>query len=98
MKWFVPVLLVALSLLIYVCCSASDVVVTDRAGVPVAGAMVESVTLSASYRPTVTDKKGGADLPWAVQEVKWLNVSAPGFETAHVDYTGGRPQRVILDR
>ncbi|WP_265594162.1 carboxypeptidase-like regulatory domain-containing protein [Haloferula sp. BvORR071] len=99
MKWMFPVSLMILCGLIAGCGSTPpDVLVVDRSGSPIAGAKVEPVAPSINYNANTTDKKGELNLPARVQEVKWLDVSAPGFKKAHVDYTGAKPQRVVLDR
>ena len=98
MKWLMPIPLMALCVLVTGCGSTPDVVVTDRAGAPVAGASVEAVAHSINYTPITADEDGQVELPQRFLEVKWLNVSAPGFKKAHVDFTGGKPQTVVLDR
>lgn len=95
MKWLMPI---PLMVLLAGCGSSPDVVVVDRSGAPVAGAAVEAVSHTINYTPSNTDEDGEASLPQRAMEVKWLNVTAPGFKKAHVDYTGGKPQTVVLDR
>ncbi|WP_367872292.1 hypothetical protein [Luteolibacter sp. Populi] len=82
------------------CNSGPDVVVTDRAGLPVAGAVIVPSSPSFNYPAVTTDGKGEANIPKkAVQEVKWLDVTVPGSEAkARVDYTNSKPVRVTLAR
>ena len=99
MKWMLPLSLMALCGLVAGCGSTPpDVLVVDRSGAPIAGATVEPIAPSINYNGNPTDENGELNLPARVQEVKWLNVSAPGFKKAHVDYTGAKPQRVVLER
>ena len=97
-SWF-PFLPLVVGLVLTSCGRQPDVIVTDRAGLPIAGAKVEPVSASINYEPVLTDDKGHASIPSTVQKVETLNVTAPGSgEKVRVPYKGGKPLRVVLPR
>jgi hypothetical protein len=98
MKRIVPLALLGSCLLLAGCGSRTDVVVTDHAGSPVAGAKVQPLAFSISDRAKITNKKGRVSVPWTTEKVKWLNVSARGFKRSAVIFTGGKEQTVVLQR
>ncbi len=78
------------------CVDRRVVQVVDAAGKPVAGAMVEAVSLSMNTGPNTTDATGEAELPSNVQGARWIAVSKAGFERACVDVPKQWPLRVTL--
>jgi hypothetical protein len=78
------------------CSRTPDVVVSDPAGVVIVGAKVEPLSPSLNHPAVTTNGKGEANIPRGIQDVKWLNVSAPGFTAVHVEYGNLKPQRVVL--
>jgi hypothetical protein len=97
-SWF-PFSALLVGLILTSCSRQPDVIVTDHAGLPVAGAKVEAVTASINYAPILTDDKGQATLPSTVQKVETLNVTAPGSGAkVQVPYKGAKPLRVTLAR
>jgi hypothetical protein len=68
-----------LPIVLFLCgCMTPDIVVVDDEGVPVAGASITYHSLSISG-PTTTDRRGGASIPWALQEIKWISVAKQGY-------------------
>ena len=98
MKGIVPLALTGICLLLAGCGSRTDIVVTDHDGSPVAGAKVQPLAFSISYRPKITNRKGRVAVPWTTEKVKWLNVSAQGFKRSAVVFTGEKEQTVVLAR
>ncbi|MCW1883704.1 carboxypeptidase-like regulatory domain-containing protein [Luteolibacter flavescens] len=88
---------IIIGLLAVSCQSKPDVIVTDAAGVPIAGAAVEPVTASMNLPAVVTDAKGEVHIGGAAQPVQSINVSKTGFTGVNnIDYTTAKPIRVIL--
>ena len=73
-----------------------SVIVTDVAGQPIAGATVAAVALSTTTGPNLTDTNGKTQLPGNIQGVKWVRVSATGFETVQVEVPQNWPLRIQL--
>jgi len=78
------------------CAELRTVRVVDPSGQPIAGAKVVAVSLSINSSPHVTDKNGETSLPDNIQEVKWMQVSMPGFQTLHTEKPSSWPSSVTL--
>ncbi len=99
MKRIVSLALVGLCLLVCSCGPTTQVVVTDRAGAPVAGAKVRALSFALNKdRPKITDGKGRVSVPWTTEKVRWLNVSAQGFKRSVAIFKGEKEQTVVLNR
>lgn len=99
MKGIMPAALMGICILASSCGPTAEVVVTDRAGLPVAGARVRPLSFALNKdRPKITDGKGRVSVPWTVEKVRWLNVSAQGFKRSVVIYKGEKEQTVVLNR
>jgi hypothetical protein len=75
------------------------VMVTDPAGAPVPGAEVRGISDSLTTGPALTDAGGFAPAPaTGPQTLRWIAVSAPGFEAVQVNAPATWPLRVVLRR
>lgn len=66
-------------LLLCGCMGRPDIIVTDPAGRPIAGAVVTGISLSLDGQTASTDAKGHAAVPWALQETQWISVHKDGY-------------------
>ena len=74
-----------------------EVIVTDPAGAPIAGASVHPVSPSFTGPPKLTDASGIAVVPLkAIQDVQWVSVKAPGFDSKEVPLLHDTSLRITL--
>ena len=86
-----------LAITLLVGCTGPDVIVTDQDGKPVEGAKITGASLSISGQFTKTNSKGGAQIPKAVQQTKWITVSKAGYEDVQfIDVSQPKPICVKL--
>ena len=94
MRWLLLIVVLPLA----GCVAKQVVVVTDATGAPVQGANVEAVSPSMNVGPAVTNAKGVAALPINPQGTKWVQVSKPGYTTAHEELPSKWPMNVTLEK
>jgi len=72
--------------------------VVDPQGKPIAGAMVEPISLSINFAKLSTDKNGSVTLPnFTAQEIKWVSVTKPGYQsTGHQQLPQRWPWKITL--
>lgn len=92
------VMLLVLAAALLLCgCSKPDLIIMDKNGKPVAGAMVVGTSFSIGGQTTYSDSKGHAKIPWAVQETKWISVSKEGFSSVqNIDVAQKKPIVITL--
>jgi hypothetical protein len=75
-----------------------EVIVIDRAGIPVKGAEVRPVSPSITGSPVMTGATGKASVPMNAggQEAKWIAVKKAGFDPVQVDVPSHWPLRITL--
>lgn len=77
---------------------SKPLVVVDASGNPIAQATIRGTALSMGGPTFFSDKNGEANLPFAIQPIRWVTVSKQGFRTsAMIDVEQPRPIRIILE-
>jgi len=73
-------------------CSSPDVIVLDGNGKPIPDAKIVGASLSIGGQTAFANKKGEANIPWAVQETKWISIYKDGYRPVeHVDVAQKKP-------
>jgi hypothetical protein len=80
-------------------CRAPDVIVTDDSGAAIEKAKITGISLSIGGQSTETDSRGQAQIPFAVQDTKWIVVSKSGYyDSEQMDVSAVKPIRVTLKK
>jgi len=80
-------------------CSGPDVIVVDTHGKPVPDAKIVGASLSIGGQTTFANNKGEAQIPWAIQETKWISIQKEGYQPVeHVDAAQKKPIVVKLTK
>lgn len=61
-------------------CMTQRVLVVDAANRPIAGAVVEPISLSINYTKVTTSANGKVALPRVLQKIEWVSVTKEGFK------------------
>jgi hypothetical protein len=78
-------------------CARGQVQVVDLTGKPIQDAQVAPVSLSMNGKPMATDDSGEASVPLNIgQDIKWVDVSKPGFAPTQVQVPPQWPMKVVL--
>ncbi|MFT3869245.1 MAG: carboxypeptidase-like regulatory domain-containing protein [Nibricoccus sp.] len=78
-------------------CRTAGIVVVDTAGAPIKDAKVVGISLSMGGQSTVTNKKGRASIPSAIQQTRWIYVTKEGyFQSDQIEVSAPKPIKVIL--
>src|SRR5437016_3080277 len=87
------------SVLLLAGCSGPDLIIVDTNGKPIAGARIIGGSLSIGGQTTISDKKGRAKIPSAVQETKWISIYKAGFRTVeNIDVAQKKPIVVKMSK
>ena len=99
MKQTIKLVLLTLSTLILTGCGYR-IVVKDAIGIPILGASVSGQSLSMGTQVFTTDTDGAVKVPTSisVQDVKWIRVECPGYESVQVDVSSISPMVITLTK
>lgn len=78
-------------------CRSPQIIVRDVSGNPIEGAKVTGTSLSIGGQYSLTNEKGYAKIPKAVQPTKWISVSKEGYaDVEYIDINQPRPILIYL--
>jgi hypothetical protein len=86
-------------ILLLLCGCGNKVQIIDVGGLPIKGAKVTPLSLSAGGTPVFTDSSGFATLSsasFSVQEIKWIQVDCIGYTMVQVPVPAKYPIVIIL--
>ena len=74
----------------------NKVQVINLAGLPIKGAKVTPISLSAGGSPSITDASGYVSLSFSAQEIKWIQVDCVGYTMVQVPVPAKYPLIITL--